>query len=95
MSNHIFTYILTIKYLSCKKLLNNNAGFHFSTPQGLEDVSGYPRLFAELLATRRWTEFDLKKLAGLNLLRVMREAEQVCKNQLKFARSKNSLDSKH
>jgi len=47
------------------------------TPQGLEDVTGYPRLFAELLATRRWTEFDLKKLAGLNLLRVMREAEHV------------------
>ncbi|XP_059473396.1 dipeptidase 1-like [Neocloeon triangulifer] len=47
------------------------------TPQGLEDVSGYPRLFAELLATRRWTEYDLKKLAGLNLLRVMKEVEQV------------------
>ena len=41
---------------------------------GLEDVSSYPALFAELL-TRGWTESDCAALAGGNLLRVMRAAE--------------------
>ena len=45
-------------------------------PVDLEDVSGYPVLFAELLR-RGWSEEDLGKLAGGNLLRVMRGAEQV------------------
>jgi Zn-dependent dipeptidase, microsomal dipeptidase homolog len=43
-------------------------------PVGLEDVSGYPRLFAAL-ADRGWSDLDLTKLAGGNLLRVMRAAE--------------------
>jgi membrane dipeptidase len=47
-----------------------------STPVGLEDVSTFPSLFAEL-ARRGWTEEDLRKLAGENLLRVWREAEAV------------------
>jgi len=41
---------------------------------GLEDVSTYPALFAELLA-RGWTEPDCAALAGGNLLRVLRAAE--------------------
>jgi membrane dipeptidase len=41
---------------------------------GLEDVSAYPALFAELLA-RGWTEADCAALAGGNLLRVLRAAE--------------------
>jgi membrane dipeptidase len=41
---------------------------------GLEDVSRYPALFAELLR-RGWTEPDCAALAGGNLLRVMRAAE--------------------
>ena len=41
---------------------------------GLEDVSRYPSLFAELLA-RAWTESDCAALAGGNLLRVLRAAE--------------------
>ena len=47
-----------------------------SLPEGLEDVSGYPTLLAELLA-RGWSRDDVAKLAGLNVLRVMREAERV------------------
>lgn len=47
-----------------------------STPVGLEDVSTFPALFAEL-SRRGWTEHDLRKLAGENLLRVMREAEAI------------------
>ncbi|HEX5297316.1 MAG TPA: dipeptidase, partial [Streptosporangiaceae bacterium] len=41
---------------------------------GLEDVSTYPALFAELLR-RGWTEPDCAALAGGNLLRVLRAAE--------------------
>ncbi|TVR32051.1 MAG: membrane dipeptidase [Balneolaceae bacterium] len=45
-------------------------------PLGLEDVSTYPDLFAELLR-RGYTEDELRKIAGLNMLRVMRGAEEV------------------
>jgi len=45
-------------------------------PDGLEDVSGYPRLLAELLR-RRWSEPDLAKLTWSNALRVLRDAESV------------------
>jgi membrane dipeptidase len=48
-------------------------------PQGLEDVSCYPALLAELLK-RGYTRDDLKKVAGLNVLRVLREAEKVSAN---------------
>jgi membrane dipeptidase len=46
--------------------------------QGLEDVSTYPALFAEL-ARRGWSDLDLRKLAGENLLRVFAQAEAVAK----------------
>ncbi len=41
---------------------------------GLEDVSTYPALFAELLR-RGWTEADCAALAGGNVLRALRAAE--------------------
>ena len=44
--------------------------------EGLEDVSTFPALFMEL-AGRGWTDQELSKLAGENLLRVMRETEAV------------------
>lgn len=50
-------------------------GFH-NPPAGLEDVSCYPALLAELLK-RGYSEDDIKKVAGQNLLRVLRAAEQV------------------
>jgi len=43
-------------------------------PEGLNDVSTFPRLTAELLR-RGWSDDDVKKVIGLNLLRVMRGAE--------------------
>jgi membrane dipeptidase len=46
------------------------------TPVGLEDVSKYPALVAELLR-RGWSDGDVKRVIGLNVLRVMREAERV------------------
>jgi len=47
-----------------------------TTPEGLRDVAGYPKLFAELLR-RGWSEAALAKLASGNLLRALRGAEQV------------------
>jgi membrane dipeptidase len=47
-------------------------------PAGLEDVSQYPALIAELFR-RGYTEDDIKKIAGQNLLQVMREVEKVSK----------------
>ena len=47
-------------------------------PQGLQDVSKFPDLIAELLR-RGWTEADVKKVAGLNVLRVLREGERVAR----------------
>jgi membrane dipeptidase len=46
--------------------------------QGLEDVSTYPALFAEL-ARRGWSDDDLRKLAGENFLRVFAQAEAVAR----------------
>jgi membrane dipeptidase len=47
-------------------------------PAGLEDVSRYPDLFAELIR-RGWSDDDLTKLAGGNVLRVMRRNEAVAR----------------
>lgn len=46
------------------------------SPPGLNSVSGYPLLFAELIR-RGWSDSDLAKLAGGNVLRVLRRAEAV------------------
>ena len=45
-------------------------------PEGLEDVATYPALFAELMR-RGWSDRDIAKLAGENVLRVMEAAEAV------------------
>jgi membrane dipeptidase len=52
-------------------------------PIGLEDVSKFPNLFAELIR-RGWSDADLKKLAGENLLRVLREAEATARRLQKI-----------
>lgn len=44
------------------------------TPVGLEDVSTFPALFAELI-DRGWSDEELVKLAGGNVLRAFRAAE--------------------
>jgi membrane dipeptidase len=46
-----------------------------SVPVGLEDVSRYPALVAELLR-RGWSDADLRLLLGENLMRVWTEAER-------------------
>jgi membrane dipeptidase len=45
-----------------------------TVPKGLEDVSTYPALTAELLR-RGYSDDDVKKILGLNTLRVMRKVE--------------------
>ena len=49
---------------------------------GLEDVSKYPDLTAELLK-RGYSDNDIKKILGLNVLRVMKGAEKVAAQLLK------------
>lgn len=49
-----------------------------SVPQGLEDVSTYPALTAELLR-RGYSDNEITKLTGLNTLRVMRQAERIAR----------------
>ena len=46
------------------------------TAEGLEGVDDYPVLFAELIR-RGWTDANLAKLAGGNVLRALRQAEAV------------------
>jgi membrane dipeptidase len=60
-----------------------------SLPLGLEDVSTYPALFAELLS-RGYTEEELEKIAGLNMLRVMRGMEEVAE-RLQSERSPSEM----
>jgi membrane dipeptidase len=52
-------------------------------PIGLEDVSKFPNLFAELIR-RGWSDADLKKLAGENMLRALREAEATARRVQKI-----------
>jgi len=47
-------------------------------PVGLEDVSKFPDLVAELLR-RGWREGDVRKVVGLNALRLLRDAERVAR----------------
>ncbi|WP_337185134.1 dipeptidase [Phenylobacterium sp.] len=48
------------------------------TPEGLEGVDKFPALLAEM-ARRGWSDADLAKLAGGNVLRAIREADAVAK----------------
>ena len=43
-------------------------------PVGMEDVAGYPALFAEL-ARRGYSQSDLEKIASRNMMRVLKAAE--------------------
>lgn len=50
-----------------------------STPVGLTGVQDYPNLFAELIR-RGWSDQNLAKLAGGNILRTLRQAEAVSRS---------------
>ena len=68
-------YIRRIAGVDCVGLGSDFDGIT-EVPVGLEDVSKFPDLIAELLR-RGWTEADVKKVAGLNTLRVLRDAERI------------------
>ncbi|SFS00897.1 dipeptidase [Sphingomonas jatrophae] len=51
-------------------------GIDGTGPEGMRGVDGYPLLFVEL-ARRGWSDADLAKLSGGNVLRVMARAEAV------------------
>ena len=59
------------------------------TVVGLEDVSKYPALFAEL-ARRGWNDDDLTKLSNGNVLRVLKQAEVVASRLQKTRKPSNA-----
>src|SRR6266446_282520 len=74
VADHI-EYIRQVAGIDCVGLGSDFDGIT-EVPVGLGDVSRFPDLIAELLR-RGWTEADVKKVAGLNTLRVLRAAESV------------------
>ncbi|CAF0784089.1 unnamed protein product [Brachionus calyciflorus] len=52
------------------------------TPRGLEDVSKFPGLFQKLLDLK-WSEEDLIKLAGGNILRVISQVEKYSQSMIR------------
>jgi membrane dipeptidase len=62
-------------------------------PVGMEDVSTYPLLFAELIG-RGWSDRDLAKLSRGNIIRVMREAEAAAARLSRRGHSTRSRPSK-
>jgi len=61
-----------------------------ATPEGLDDVSDYPALLAELLR-RGWSDDEVAAVAGGNLLRVLRRVEQVAAELQQTDRSQDPL----
>ena len=61
------------------------------TPTGLDGVEDYPNLFAELIR-RGWSDANLAKLAGGNVLRVMRRAEAVAASMKSEPAALSELD---
>jgi membrane dipeptidase len=74
VADHI-DHIRKVAGIDCIGLGSDFDGFRGGI-EGLDDVSGYPALLAELLR-RGYSKEDVKKIAGLNILRVLRAAEKV------------------
>jgi membrane dipeptidase len=64
-----------------------------STPTDMVGVETYPRLFAELIR-RGWSDADLAKLAGGNILRVIRGAEAIAVAMKGIPPSTATIDAK-
>ncbi|WP_333979120.1 membrane dipeptidase [Sphingomonas aerolata] len=54
-------------------------GINGTGPQGMTGVDGYPLLFAEL-ARRGWSDADMARLAGGNMLRVMDTVDAIARS---------------
>jgi membrane dipeptidase len=74
VADHV-DHIRAVAGIDCIGLGSDFDGFRGGI-DGLDDVSGYPALLAELLR-RGYSNEDLKKIAGLNVLRILRGAEKV------------------
>ena len=75
VANHIdhIKYLVGIDYVGLGSDFNGVGGL---LPVGLEDVSKYPNLVYELL-NRGYSDEDIKKVLGANLLRVWKQVEEV------------------
>lgn len=79
-----------IHLLHCEDILTHiSSTLSHRVPEGVEDVSKYPYIFAELLLDPKWTDEDLKKLAGMNLIRVFQEVERVSVERFRVLRFRN------
>lgn len=76
VANHI-DYVREVAGIDHVGIGSDFDGF-IGTTKGIEDVSCYPALIAELLR-RGYTRTEVKKVAGLNFLRVFREVETIAK----------------
>ena len=74
VADHI-EHIRKVAGIDCVGIGSDFDGFSGAI-EGLEDVSCYPALLAELM-NRGWTKGEIKKLAGQNVLRVFRNVEKV------------------
>ncbi|MEO7515114.1 MAG: dipeptidase [Verrucomicrobiota bacterium] len=74
VANHI-DHIRRIAGIECVGIGGDFEGFGYP-PNGIEDVSCYPSLLAEL-SRRGYNDEEIKKVAGLNTLRVFRAAEKI------------------
>ena len=75
VADHI-AHIATVAGVDHVGLGGDYDGVSNSLPEGLGGVDGYPALLAELMR-RGWSDADVAKLAGGNVLRVMAAAERV------------------
>jgi membrane dipeptidase len=74
VADHI-EYIRKLAGVDCIGIGSDYDG-NTNWPEGLEDVSMFPNLFAELVR-RGWSDEDLKKIMGGNVLRALEQAETV------------------
>ena len=74
VADHI-DHIRKLAGIDCVGIGADYEGFSHP-PKGLEDVSTYPALLAEL-ARRGYSDDEIKKVAGLNILRALRATENI------------------
>ena len=78
VADHI-EHIARVAGVDCVGIGSDFDGLGKDYPVGLTSVSTYPALLAELMR-RGWSDADVAKLAGGNILRVMDEAEAVARS---------------
>jgi gamma-glutamyltranspeptidase/glutathione hydrolase len=84
-------HIVRVAGIDCVGLGSDYDGVS-KLPAQLEDVSTYPYITQELL-NRKYTAEQIYKILGLNLMRVLREAERVSREEMAAA-AKQSPDGK-